>query len=103
MAASSPGRLLATIFDRKGFIMRRAIVPASLAVLMLTASPARAEHAKINLDVVAPGDQKTAFVDQTPPDAGKNPRPVVKAKVGDPIKAQWLFTNVYPHKTLENV
>jgi hypothetical protein len=64
---------------------------------------ARAEHAKINLEVIAPGDQKTAYVDQTPPATGKNPRPVVKAKVGDPIKIQWYFTNVYPHKTLENV
>jgi hypothetical protein len=42
-------------------------------------------------------------MDQTPPDSGKNPRPVVKAKVGEPIRIQWMFTNVYPHKTLENV
>jgi hypothetical protein len=64
---------------------------------------ARAEHAKINLDVSVPGDQQTAFVDQTPPESGKNPRPVIKAKVGDPIRIQWVFTNVYPHKTLSNV
>jgi hypothetical protein len=83
--------------------MRRSTLLGSVVVLALTASPARAEHAKINLDVVVPGDQKTAFVDQTPPESGKNPRPVIKAKVGDPIKVQWLFTNAYPHKTLENV
>jgi hypothetical protein len=64
---------------------------------------ARAEHAKINLDVVAPNGQQSAFVDQTPPAAGKNPRPVLKAKAGDPIKVNWTLTNVYPHKTLENV
>lgn len=63
----------------------------------------RAEHAKITLDVVAPGGQQTAFVDQTPPAAGKNPRPVLKVKAGEPVKVQWMLTNVYPHKTLENV
>ena len=45
----------------------------------------------------------TAHVDQTPPDSGKNPRPVVKAKVNEPIRINYLLTNVYPHKTLENV
>jgi hypothetical protein len=69
----------------------------------LFGSSGRAEHAKINLDVVAPSGQQTAFVDQTPPESGKNPRPVLKAKAGEPIKMQWMFTNVYPHKTLENV
>lgn len=71
--------------------------------LTFTDAPARAEHAKINLDVVASGGQQTAFVDQTPPASGKNPRPVLKAKAGAPIKVQWVLTNVYPHKTLENV
>jgi hypothetical protein len=64
---------------------------------------ALAEHAKINLDVSSPTDKQTAFVDQTPPDSGKNPRPVLKAKAGEPIRVQWTFTNVYPHKTLENI
>ena len=45
----------------------------------------------------------TAYVDQTPPEWGKNPRPVLKAKVNEPIRIQYLLTNVYPHKTLENV
>ena len=71
--------------------------------LMGASSSALAEHAKINLDVIAPNGQQTAFVDQTPPASGKNPRPVLKAKVGDPIKVNWMLTNVYPHKTLENV
>ena len=66
-------------------------------------SPVRAEHAKITLDVTTSKGQETAFVDQTPPPSGKNPRPVVKAKVGEPIKVQFMLTNVYPHKTLENV
>lgn len=79
--------------------MRRAV--ALLALLWVL--PARAEHAKINLDVVAKGSQETAYVDQTPPDSGKNPRPVVRARAGEPVKVQYLLTNVYPHKTLENV
>ena len=70
---------------------------------LLWALPARAEHAKINLEVSAKGSQETAFVDQTPPESGKNPRPVVRAKAGEPVKVQYLLTNVYPHKTLENV
>ncbi len=73
-----------------------------MMVLML-ASQVRAEHAKINLDVATGGNNVSAFVDQTPPEWGKNPRPVIKAKVNDPIRIQYLLTNVYPHKTLENV
>ncbi len=77
---------------------------AFLLVLVLNLhSVARAEHAKITLDVVTPGGQETAFVDQTPPPSGKTPRPVLRAKVGEPIRVNWIFTNAYPHKTLENV
>lgn len=79
----------------------------TLAILLacaLAPAPARAEHAKITLDVTAPGGkQVTAYMDQTPPASGKNPRPVLKAKAGEPIKSQCIFTNVYPHKTLEDV
>ncbi len=63
----------------------------------------RAEHAKITLDVVGPADQKTAFVDQTPPPSGKNERPVLRVRVGDLIKIQYMLVNVYPHKTLNDV
>jgi hypothetical protein len=69
----------------------------------LMASAARAEHAKITLEVATPRKSVSAFVDQTPPDWGKNPRPVLKAKVNEPLRIQCLITNVYPHKTLENV
>jgi hypothetical protein len=65
--------------------------------------PKLAEHAKISLDVSVKGETTTANVDQTPPEHGKNPRPVVKVKAGEPIKIQYMLTNVYPHKTLENV
>jgi hypothetical protein len=82
--------------------MPRAIGWMAIGLLISTAT-ARAEHAKVILDVASPTEKQTAFVDQTPPESGKNPRPVLRARVGDPIRAQWIFSNVYPHKTLENV
>ena len=80
----------------------RYVLAVGLALFGWTVS-ARAEHAKITLDVSSSGGQETAFVDQTPPASGKNPRPVLKVKTGEPIKVQFMLTNVYPHKTLENV
>jgi hypothetical protein len=84
--------------------MSRAIL-AIAVVLLLATSPtrSRAEHAHVKLEATAAKEQQTAFMDQTPPDWGKNPRPVLKAGVGEPIKINWQFTNIYPHKTLENV
>ena len=86
--------------------MRRLAILLLLAASTVDASPepVAVEHAKIALDVTGgKGDPVTAFVDQTPPEHGKNPRPVVKVKAGEPIKIQYLLTNVYPTKTLENV
>ncbi len=62
-----------------------------------------AEHAEITLKVETPREQKTAHVDQTPPATGKIPRPVIHAKVGDPIRVEYQLTNVYPNKTLQDV
>ena len=62
-----------------------------------------AEHAKIQLDFAGRRDQVAAYDDQTPPEWGKNPRPVLKVRCREPVKAQFLLTNIYPHKTLENV
>jgi hypothetical protein len=75
----------------------------TIATLLAVASTVRAEHAKINLEVSTVRENVSAFVDQTPPDWGKNPRPVIKARVNEPIRISYLLTNVYPHKTLENV
>jgi hypothetical protein len=69
----------------------------------ISAPSVLAEHAKIRLDVNGRRDQVTAYVDQTPPEWGKNPRPVLKVRTNEPVKIQFLLTNVYPHKTLENV
>ena len=84
-------------------MIRRPHAWTSVALLALIPAAARAEHAKINLDVTTPRGQESAFVDQTPPASGKIPRPVIKAKAGETIKVQWIFTNIYPHKTLEDV
>src|SRR5271170_924772 len=85
-------------------LMSRSIAFLSpLVTFLAMALNASAEHAKINLEVTVGRETATAHVDQTPPDSGKNPRPVVKAKVNERIKINYLLTNVYPHKTLENV
>src|SRR5215475_5138560 len=76
---------------------------SAILALSISAVESRAEHAKINLDVTVGRETVSAHVDQTPPDSGKNPRPVLKAKVNEPIRIKYLLTNVYPHKTLENV
>src|SRR5262249_8609643 len=86
----------------RGRIVKRTIAVTLATTAWTAPPPAPAEHAKITLDVSAPGGKQTAYMDQTPPDWGKNPRPVLKARVGDPIKIQWMFVNIYPHKTLEN-
>jgi hypothetical protein len=84
--------------------MRRSLTfLCAMALVWMSGPSARAEHAKIQLEVATPRDQVTAFVDQTPPEWGKNPRPVLKAKTNEPIRIQCILTNVYPHKTLENV
>ncbi len=74
-----------------------------LVTAITWARTTHAEHAKTQLEVSSPREQVVAYVDQTPPDWGKNVRPVLKARVGEPIKIQCVLTNVYPHKTLENV
>ena len=85
--------------------MTARLIPRLLVTIGLVAVPglARGEHAKITLDVTSRAGTQTTHVDQTPPASGKNPRPVVKARVGEPIKLRYVLTNAYPHKTLEKV
>jgi hypothetical protein len=87
-----------------GMTMSRwSAVLGGLVLVFASTSELRAEHAKISLEVSAAGEHVTAFVDQTPPESGKNPRRVLKARVNEPIRINYMLTNVYPHKTLENV
>ncbi len=84
--------------------MRLSLLSLVAAILGTPVLPAaRAEHAKIELNVVGRRNQATAYVDQTPPEWGKNPRPVLEVRPNEPVRIQYMLTNVYPHKTLENV
>jgi hypothetical protein len=76
---------------------------SAIALGCTVVTPLRAEHAKINLEVSGPAGQVSASVDQTPPAWGKNPRPVLKVKANERIRINFLLTNLYPHKKLENV
>ena len=83
-----------------------------VACLALTAWPlsARAEHARIDLNLIhfdpdtgADGDSVTANADQEPPAGGYNERPVAKVKAGEPLALQFVLTNNYPHGVKKDV
>jgi hypothetical protein len=75
-----------------------------LALLLLgSAIPARAEHFEIDITVNTPRGQAESHWDTTPPVGGVNPRPLVKAKVGDRVQIEWLMRSAYPHGTLKDV
>ncbi len=82
------------------------------ACLILAAWPfaARAEHARIDLQVIhidpvteADGDSVSATADTEPPAGGFNQRPVAKIAVGEPLALQFVLTNKYPHGVLKDV
>lgn len=79
------------------------------AELGLLAAPgvALAEHFEITLQASVSGGpggpggtSAKAFVDESPPDEGLNPRPVLKARAGGTITVQFIMTNVFPHETI---
>ncbi|HEU5117460.1 MAG TPA: hypothetical protein VFT74_12520 [Isosphaeraceae bacterium] len=74
-----------------------------LTIAALGSNLGRAEHALVQLDVQTDSGTETARVDQTPPEFGKNPRPVAHARAGESVRVKYLLTNVYPHKTLPDV
>jgi hypothetical protein len=74
-----------------------------ICLLLGSVLPARAEHFDINLTVKTPRGQAESHWDTTPPEGGVNPRPVVKAKVGDRIDIEWLMRSEYPHGVLKDV
>jgi hypothetical protein len=79
--------------------MKRVVLAAAVLAVL---SPAllRAEHFDIKLVAAGPdGITRQAYADETPPEGGLNPRPVLKARVGDEIVVQFIMTNVYPHGT----
>jgi len=66
-------------------------------LVLFAAMLARAEHFDIKLTATASGASAEAEADQTPPIGGLNTRPILKARVGEPILIQFLMTNVYSH------
>jgi hypothetical protein len=79
--------------------MKRALFIAA-ALGMAAPELARAEHFDIKLLAAGPdGVTQQAFADQSPPEGGLNPRPVLKVHAGDRITVQFIMTNVYPHGT----
>lgn len=80
------------------------------ALLLGMAGPVRAEHASINLTVTRinpePGaarEDATASSDQEPPPGGAQPRPLFKARAGEPLVFQFYLTNTYPHGEIKGV
>lgn len=83
-----------------------------IACLALAAWPlsARAEHARIDLELIhidpmtgADGDSVSATADTEPPAGGFNERPVAKVQAGEPLVLQFVLTNKYPHGILKDV
>jgi hypothetical protein len=69
-----------------------------------TISAVRAEHARIDLRVIAgPGKEASATSDTDPPAGGRNTPPVFKVKVNRPLVLQFFFTNTDPHHDVEQV
>jgi hypothetical protein len=78
----------------------------TLALLALALWPAAgsAEHARIDLrlsrldrETGRTLEEASAAADRDPPAGGYNPRPLLKARVNDPLVLQFVFTNTYPH------
>ncbi len=73
--------------------------------LIVLVQPYRVLAEHFNIELRASGiDGATvrALADHSPPEEGINPRPVLRAHVGDPITVQFMMTNVFPHRTINN-
>src|SRR6266446_1518415 len=44
-----------------------------------------------------------AHMDTEPPEGGRNPRPLLKVKIKEPLELQFVLTNDYPHGEKKNV
>lgn len=83
-----------------------------LAILVVVSleAPLGAEHATIVLKVlrVTPGTEQpsgeiSAAADAEPPAGGVKTRGLFKAKVGEPLLLQFIYTNTYPHGVAKDV
>jgi hypothetical protein len=83
--------------------MKRSAVLALLG-LLLAALAAQGEHATITLKVMRldrdteqPAAEVTAAADAEPPAGGVKGRALFKARAGEPLVLQFIYTNTYPH------
>jgi hypothetical protein len=89
--------------------MIRICRPAALSLLVAglflsTVTAARAEHARIDLRVIAgPNKEASATSDTDPPPGGRITPPVFKVKANQPLVLQFFFTNTDPHHEIEQV
>lgn len=82
-----------------------------LVVLVLCIGPASAdaEHATIALRVfrltadAQPAGEVTAVADAEPPAGGVKKRGLFKGRAGEPLVAQFIYTNTYPHGVAKGV
>lgn len=75
---------------------------AVVAFLLSGPQMARGEHFTIDLKVAAGDDRSCSAVsDQSPPEAGVLPRPVLRVARGEVVTLQFIMTNVYPHGTIK--
>src|SRR6478609_9650312 len=76
---------------------------AAVAVTLLIAVPALAEHYEIELTVTTPREKTRSSADTSPPPEGRHPRPVCLAKKGEPLVLQFFMTSNFPHDAIKGV
>ncbi len=69
----------------------------SLACALALTSTSNAAHFDAVLTASASGVTRKAGMDETPPAGGLNKRPVLQARAGEPIRIEFMMTNVYTH------
>lgn len=68
-----------------------------IACAFAIASASNAAHFDAVLTATANGVTRKAGMDETPPVGGFNKRPVLQARAGEPIRIEFIMTNVYTH------
>src|SRR5262245_16597329 len=68
-----------------------------LACALALASTSDAAHFDAVLTAAAGGVTRKAGMDETPPLGGFNKRPILQARAGEPIRIEFIMTNVYTH------
>ena len=75
----------------------------SLLLFVMGTAAARAEHANIKLELTAPDGRQETYSDHEPPIGGVLARKEITVKAGDQLVLQFLLTNTYPHRQLDQV